>query len=49
MVYHRRPLGETDGNHRVTSIDKMEFDENGHIKPVKITFEGVEAQPLGKK
>lgn len=41
IVYHRRPLGETDPNHRVTSIDKMTFDENGHIEPVEITFEGV--------
>jgi len=48
IVYHRRPLGETDGNHRVTCIDKMEFDEAGKIKPVKITFEGVSARPLGK-
>jgi beta-xylosidase len=46
IVYHRRPLGETDGNHRVTCIDKMEFDENGLIIPVKITFEGVPANPL---
>jgi beta-xylosidase len=37
IVYHRRPLGETDGNHRVTCIDKMYFDEKGFIKPVKIT------------
>jgi beta-xylosidase len=37
IVYHRRPLGETDGNHRVTCIDKMYFDEKGLIKPVKIT------------
>ena len=42
IVYHRRPLGEKDGNHRVTCIDRMEFDKQGHIKPVKITFEGVE-------
>ena len=42
IVYHRRPLGETDGNHRVVCIDRMEFDEQGLIKPVKITFEGVE-------
>jgi beta-xylosidase len=42
MVYHRRPLGETDANHRVVCIDKMEFDEKGFIQPVKITFEGVE-------
>jgi beta-xylosidase len=41
IVYHRRPLGETDGNHRVTCIDRMEFDDQGFIKPVKITFEGV--------
>ncbi len=44
IVYHRRPLGETDGNHRVTCIDRMEFDERGLIKPVKITFEGVPAR-----
>lgn len=41
IVYHRRPLGETDGNHRVTCIDRMEFDAHDFIKPVKITFEGV--------
>ncbi len=46
IVYHRRPLGEKDGNHRVTCIDKLEFDEKGMIKPVKITFEGVPANPL---
>jgi beta-xylosidase len=42
IVYHRRPLGETDGNHRVVCIDKLEFDEQGLIKPVGITLEGVE-------
>jgi beta-xylosidase len=46
IVYHRRPLGETNGNHRVTCIDEMHFDENGRIKPVKITHEGVQRQPL---
>jgi len=46
IVYHRRPLGETDGNHRVVCIDKMYFDADGHIKPVKITNEGVEARVL---
>jgi beta-xylosidase len=46
IVYHRRPLGETDGNHRVTCIDKMVFDENGLIKPVIITKEGVTAQKV---
>ena len=45
IVYHRRPLGETDPNHRVTCIDKMYFDERGYIKPIKITNEGVASQP----
>ena len=40
IVYHRRPLGETAANHRVTCIDRMYFDEKGFIKPVKITFAG---------
>ncbi len=46
IVYHRRPLNETDPNHRVTSIDKLEFNENGRIKPVTITFEGVKKRSL---
>jgi len=33
IIYHRRPLGETNGNHRVTCIDEMLFDEKGLIKP----------------
>ncbi len=37
IVYHRRPLGETDANHRVTCIDRVYFDDNGYIKPVLIT------------
>jgi beta-xylosidase len=41
IVYHRRPLGETDRNHRVVCIDDMRFDERGLIQPVVITNEGV--------
>ncbi len=37
IVYHRHPLGEKDGNSRVTCIDRMEFDEQGMIRPVKMT------------
>ncbi|MCP1382885.1 glycoside hydrolase family 43 protein [Runella salmonicolor] len=48
IVYHRRPLGETDGNARVTCMDQLFFDENGLIKPVVITNEGVEKRLLGK-
>jgi hypothetical protein len=40
IIYHRRPLGEKDANHRVVCIDKMYFDEKGFIKPVKITRQG---------
>jgi beta-xylosidase len=46
IVYHRRPLGETDGNSRVTCIDEMQFNKDGSIKPVIITFKGVEPNPL---
>ncbi|SDS73487.1 Glycosyl hydrolases family 43 [Mucilaginibacter mallensis] len=46
IVYHRRPLTETDANHRVTCIDHMYFDADGFIKPVHITNEGVAAVPL---
>jgi hypothetical protein len=46
IVYHRRPLGEHDGNHRVTCIDQMFFDEEGFIIPVRLTNEGVTSRPL---
>jgi len=41
IVYHRRPLHTTDGNHREVCIDRMYFNEDGTIKPVEITFRGV--------
>lgn len=40
IVYHRRPLGETDRNHRVVCMDWLEFDEAGFIRPVKMTSAG---------
>ena len=46
IVYHRRPLTETDGNHRETCIDRLSFDAEGNIDPVKITKEGVQARVL---
>ena len=46
IVYHRRPLGETDANHRTTCIDELKFDEDGKIKKVRMTFEGVDANPM---
>ena len=41
IVYHRRPLNDTARDHRVTCIDRMTFDKDGYINPVKMTFEGV--------
>jgi len=45
IVYHRRPLGETDANHRVTCIDEMRFDEQGLILSIRITKDGVTGLP----
>ncbi|KAI1430037.1 glycosyl hydrolase [Xylaria sp. FL1777] len=36
IIYHRRPLSETDGNHRVLAYDRMYFNEDGTIAPVKM-------------
>lgn len=48
IVYHRRPKGETGRDSRETCIEVMEFDEDGLIKPVTITTEGVKSHPLKK-
>ena len=46
IVYHRHPLDSYDGNDRVVCIERMYFDADGKILPVKITFEGVPASKL---
>ncbi len=46
IVYHRRPLGDTGRDHRVTCIDKLVFGKDGKIQPVKMTFEGVKKRKL---
>ena len=46
IVYHRRPLGETNFNHRQIAIEKMIFNEDGSIQPVKLTTTGVAPRPL---
>jgi hypothetical protein len=48
IVYHRRPLGDRDRNHRVVCIDEMRFDAGGAIQPVVITMDGVERNVLVK-
>jgi beta-xylosidase len=44
IVYHRRPLGETDRNHRVVCIDDLHF-EHGLIRQVTLTKDGVVRDP----
>lgn len=46
IVYHRRPIPNLDRDHRVTAIDRMEFEADGTIRPVRMTVEGVAARPL---
>lgn len=46
IVYHRRPINETAANHRETCIEYLSFDDDGKIKPVKITKEGVRKSEL---
>jgi hypothetical protein len=36
IVYHRHPLGEIDGNHRVLSLDRLSFRADGTIEPVEM-------------
>lgn len=46
IVYHRRPLNETDRNHRVVCIDRLEFAPDGSIRPVTITHDGVQSKTV---
>ena len=48
IVYHRRPIPNLDRDHRVTCIDKLYFNEDGTIKNVKMTFDGVRRKLKGK-
>jgi beta-xylosidase len=48
IVYHRRLVNDTERDHRVVCIDRMEFDADGNILPVVITTEGVDAKALGQ-
>ncbi|KAK3327930.1 putative glycosyl hydrolase [Cercophora scortea] len=34
VVYHRRPLSETEENHRVLAYDRMYFNADGTIRPI---------------
>jgi len=41
IAYHRRPLTDTDGHHREMAIEHLYFNEDGSIKPVVMTTQGV--------
>lgn len=41
IVYHRRPLDSHDGNYRLMAIEHLYFNEDGSIKPVVMTHEGI--------
>lgn len=49
ICYHRRPPGSNERDNRVTCLDWLEFDPEGHILPVKMTDEGVSAWPSQKQ
>lgn len=46
IAYHRRPLTEVDGNHRELAIERMYFNDDGTIRPVVISAQGVGPRPL---
>ena len=46
IVYHRRPIPNKGRDHRVICVDKLEFNHDGTIKQVKMTFEGVKSYNL---
>lgn len=37
IAYHRRPLTETQRDHRVVCLDRLHFDGSGRILPVRLT------------
>jgi len=48
IVYHRHPLGTNGANQRVMAIDRLIFDKDGNIEPVKMTKDGPAPRPLAK-
>ncbi|RWA11286.1 hypothetical protein EKO27_g3816 [Xylaria grammica] len=51
IIYHRRPLSETDGNHRVLAYDRMYFNEDGTIAPITMLVQDnfADGQAVGWK
>ncbi|MDU0288355.1 family 43 glycosylhydrolase, partial [Saccharothrix longispora] len=51
VVYHRRPLSETDGNHRQLAYDRMHFNADGTIRRIamKVRDDFADGNALGWK
>ena len=49
IVYDSRALTETAANSREACMDRLSFDKDGHIVPVKMTNEGVKAVKKPKR
>ncbi len=47
IAYHRRPLGLSDENQRVVCLDRMLFNDDGSIAPVRMTNAGVGSRRIG--
>lgn len=46
IFYHRRPIPTKGRDHRVVCVDRMYFNADGTIQPVKMTWEGVPQRKL---
>jgi len=46
VFYHRRPIPNEGRDHRVVCIDRMYFNRDGTIQPVKMTWEGVQERKM---
>ncbi|MGB9107726.1 MAG: glycoside hydrolase family 43 protein [Telluria sp.] len=46
IAYHRRPLNDDNGHHRELAIDRLVFNDDGSIRPVRMSTEGVAPRPL---
>ena len=48
ILYHRRPIPTKSMHHRVVCIDRIYFNADGTIQPVKMTNAGVEKRKIRK-
>jgi len=46
VFYHRRPIPNEGRDHRVVCVDRMYFNPDGSIQPVKMTWEGVQERKV---